>query len=156
MKIALLSKYNILLIEEVHNIYNSAFSDNVFRIWDIKDFIDIYNMGSKFYLLYEKNNLIAYSVFLIGKNVGEIISIGVKETFQSMGYGRHLIRNFIKTNENITKLNLEVAKSNYKAISFYHSLGFHHVDTRKNYYLVRRGLDKGKKIHALILEMNIK
>ena len=152
MKIELLSKYNILFIEEVHNIYTSAFSENVFRIWDIKDFIDIYNMGCKFYLLYEKNNIIGYSLFLIESNVGEIISIGVKETCQSMGYGGHLIRNFIKTNENITKLNLEVAKSNYRAISFYQSIGFYHVGTRKNYYLVKRGLNKGKKIDALILE----
>ena len=73
-----------------------------------------------------------------------------------MGYGKNLIKNFVIENENITKLNLEVARSNYKAISFYKAIGFNYVGIRKKYYLIRRGLNKGKKIDAFILEMVIK
>ena len=156
MRIELLSKYNSQLIEKVYETYNSAFSYNVFQTLKKKDFLDFFNMGSKIYLLYEHNNIIAYAIFLIGKNVAEIISIGVDESYQGMGYGKNLIKHFVINNKNITKLNLEVAQSNFKAVSFYQAIGFNNVGIRKKYYLIRRGLNKGKKIDALILEMNIK
>jgi len=152
MRIILLSKYNKNLIEQISKIYNSAFQNSVFRTWNEKDFLDLFNMGSKFYLLYMDNNIIAYAIFFLEAKIAEVISIGVYKKEQKRGYGKILIDNFISENKNISRLSLEVARSNYNAISFYKYIGFYNVGVRKDYYLIRRGVNKGKKIDAIVME----
>ena len=60
----------------------------------------------------------------------------------------------MKKHKNIIKISLEVAATN-TAISFYLSMGFYKTGLRKNYYLIRKGVNKGSKVDAIILEHTV-
>ena len=61
----------------------------------------------------------------------------------------------MKKHKNIIKISLEVAATNTAAISFYLSMGFYKTGLRKNYYLIRKGVNKGSKVDAIILEHTV-
>ena len=150
MYFLLLKKCTNKILDQLYKTYLSAFSDNVFQVLSKNNLEDFFLTGAKVYVLKKSDNIIAYAILSINEEIAEIISIGVKKTYQQKGHGKYLINNIIKNNENISKINLEVSINNQKAISFYEELGFCKIGVRKNYYLIRSGLHKGKKIDALI------
>ena len=154
MKLLLLNKYDNQKLRNIHEIYLSAFANSSFQILRLEDFEDFYSMGAKIYTIYLNQDLIAYAVFLINGKVAEILSIGVKSNYQKQGYGKKLIYEFLKKFNTISKVNLEVSCKNSDAINFYLSMGFSKIGLRKNYYTFRKGDNKGKKIDALLLELN--
>jgi len=155
MQIKLIQIENENFLQDVLKVYKSAFANSNFRILDKKDFKDFINMGSKIYVLQLKKKIIAYLILLLNKNLGEILSIGVHKNYQNNNYGKYLIKGVLKKNLSLMKINLEVSATNYKAINFYKSLGFNNVGLRKKYYLIKKGIDKGKRVDALILEMSL-
>lgn len=97
----------------------------------------------------EQNKLAHY--FVLQRDMGEIIgyaslwrvldeaninNIAVSKKMQDKGYGQMLIRHmiaFARQNQ-LSKITLEVRRSNYKAIHVYEKFGFERVGVRKNYY----------------------
>ena len=155
MQIKLIQIENEKFLQDVLKVYKSAFANSNFSILNKKDFEDFLNMGSKIYVLQVKKKIIAYLILLLNKNLGEILSIGVLKNYQNNNYGKYLIKGVLKSNLNLMKINLEVAVTNYKAINFYQSLGFDIAGFRKQYYLIKKGIDKGERVDALILEMSL-
>jgi len=153
MQIKLIHNENKKFMRDVLKVYKSAFVNSNFSILNKKDFEDYFNIGSKIYVLQIKKEIIAYLILLLNKNLGEIASIGVHENYQNNNYGKYLIKGVLEKNLNLIKINLEVAVTNYKAINFYKTLGFNNVGLRKQYYLIKKGKDKGERVDALILEM---
>ena len=155
MNLLILKKYDCKKIKNIHEVYLSAFSSSHFQTLKRKDFEDFYRMDAKIFMLYIKKYLIGYAIFLINGDMAEILSIGIKKKYQKNGYGKILIIEFLKKHKNIIKISLEVAATNTAAISFYLSMGFYKTGLRKNYYLIRKGVNKGSKVDAIILEHTV-
>ena len=156
MEFVLLKELKSKSLEKVYHIYLSAFSDSNFQILNKQDFEDFYRMGTKIYVLMQNDIYIAYVVVMINGEILEIISIGVNKSFQKHGYGKYLLDNLIKINKNSCKIYLEVSRTNNNAISFYKSYGFSLTGVRKQYYIIRKGVNKGEKVDALLYEYIVK
>ena len=74
----------------------------------------------------------------------DIISIGVTQKFQKMGYGKLLIE-YLKS-LNLKNIFVEVSTNNRNAIKFYYSVNFFKIGLRKNYY-------KKQKCDAILLKL---
>lgn len=79
----------------------------------------------------------------------EIIEIAVRQDKQREGFGARLMREVMRrvTNTSVERLLLEVAETNYKALSFYQYLGFQEIARRRAYY--------HKSIDAIIMELRL-
>jgi [ribosomal protein S18]-alanine N-acetyltransferase len=66
----------------------------------------------------------------------EIYNLAILPSFQKQGFGQVLITHLINqcSKNNVTKIWLEVRKSNIKAIKFYQKNAFVEVGRRKNFY----------------------
>ena len=72
----------------------------------------------------------------MNKSDCDIISIGVTQKFQKMGYGKLLVE-YLKS-LNLKNIFVEVSTNNVNAIMFYYSLNFLKIGIRKNYYKKQR------------------
>ena len=102
------------------------------------------NENFKFVKLVLKGQIIGILMFSWNKNDCDIISIGVIQKFQKMGYGKKLVE-YLKS-LNLKNIFVEVSSNNIKAIMFYYSLNFLKIGLRKNYY-------KKKKSDAILLKL---
>lgn len=80
------------------------------------------------------NNLLGFIVMMVIYNEGDIISICVAKQHRKCGIASGLLKHCI-THLQLTKVFLEVAITNYSAISFYNKHGFTIVSTRKHYFI---------------------
>lgn len=77
--------------------------------------------------------------FIIGQLVAdeaEILSVGVRRSWQKSGLGRHLVEGLVRAvrRGEAKKLFLEVAEDNVAALKLYRRLGFAETGRRKGYY----------------------
>ncbi|MFQ6606588.1 MAG: ribosomal protein S18-alanine N-acetyltransferase [Fidelibacterota bacterium] len=85
-------------------------------------------------VLEEKRKIIGY-LFAQGLAGGvRILNLAVSVPYQRRGYGKHLLRTFLKRYCNHKPVTLEVKRSNLPALKLYCDLGFKEVGIRKNYY----------------------
>ena len=94
------------------------------------------NENFKFVKLVLKGQIIGILMFSWNKNDCDIISIGVIQKFQKMGYGKKLVE-YLKS-LNLKNIYVEVSVNNKNAIIFYKKLNFLKVGFRKNYYNKRK------------------
>lgn len=80
-----------------------------------------------------RNNLLGFIIMMGIHNEGDIISICVAGQHRKCGIASRLLKYCIKHLQ-LTKVFLEVAVTNYSAISFYNKHGFIIISTRKNYF----------------------
>ena len=90
------------------------------------------NENFKFIKLVLKKQIIGFLQFSLNKSDCDIISIGVAQKFQKMGYGKLLVE-YLKS-LNLKNIFVEVSTNNINAIMFYYSLNFLKIGLRKNYY----------------------
>ena len=90
------------------------------------------NENFKFIKLVLKKKIIGFLQFSLNKCDCDIISIGVIQKFQKMGYGKLLIEHLKSLN--LRNIFVEVSTNNINAIMFYYSLNFLKIGLRKNYY----------------------
>ena len=90
------------------------------------------NENFKFIKLVLKKQIIGFLQFSLNKSDCDIISIGVTQKFQKMGYGKLLLE-YLKS-LNLKNIFVEVSSYNLNAIMFYYSLNFSKIGLRKNYY----------------------
>ena len=155
MEFELVKDFKKKVFDDLHGVYASAFNKSLLQILTKDDFKDFFDMGAKIYLLKKDYNIIGYIVVSINREIAEIFSIGISMPHQKKGYGKILLDRLVKSNSNILKITLEVSELNYQAIKFYKTYGFSLIATRKNYYLIRKGINKGIKIDALLFEYKV-
>ena len=94
------------------------------------------NENFRFIKLVLKKQIIGFLQFSLNKSDCDIISIGVLQKFQNMGYGKLLVE-YLKS-LNLKNIFVEVSANNVNAIMFYYSLNFLKIGIRKNYYKKQR------------------
>jgi len=102
------------------------------------------NENFKFIKLVLEKQIIGFLQFSLNKSDCDIISIGVTQKFQKMGYGKLLVK-YLKS-LNLKNIFVEVSTNNINAIMFYYSLNFSKIGLRKNYY-------KKQKSDAILLKL---
>ena len=102
------------------------------------------NENFKFIKLVLHKQIIGFLQFSLNKCDCDIISIGVTQKFQKMGYGKLLIE-YLKS-LNLKNIFVEVSTNNRNAIKFYYSVNFFKIGLRKNYY-------KKQKCDAILLKL---
>ena len=102
------------------------------------------NKNFNFVKLIFKRQIIGFLQFSWNKSDCDIISIGVIQKFQKMGYGKLLVE-YLKS-LNLKNIFVEVSKNNKNAIMFYYSLNFLKIGLRKNYY-------KKQRLDAILLKL---
>ena len=102
------------------------------------------NENFKFIKLVLEKKIIGFLQFSLNKSDCDIISIGVTQKFQKMGYGKLLVE-YLKS-LNLKNIFVEVSTNNINAIKFYNSLNFLKIGLRKNYY-------KKQKSDAILLKL---
>lgn len=113
--------------------------------WSAQNYLDEFQMPGSIMLRLESELNVTIG-FVVGRIVdggvvetehqAEIYNIAIDKSEQGKGFGQLLFDAFIeKCNEqNVTSVWLEVRESNEKAIGFYKSNGFEHVQSRNNFY----------------------
>jgi len=102
------------------------------------------NENFKFIKLVLEKQIIGFLQFSFNKSDCDIISIGVLQKFQNMGYGKLLVE-YLKS-LNLKNIFVEVSTNNVNAIIFYYSLNFLKIGIRKDYY-------KKQKSDAILLKL---
>ena len=102
------------------------------------------NENFRFIKLVLKKQIIGFLQFSLNKSDCDIISIGVLQKFQNMGYGKLLVEHLISLN--LKNIFVEVSTNNINAIMFYQRLNFLKIGLRKNYY-------KKQKSDAILLKL---
>ncbi len=113
--------------------------------WSAQNYLDEFQMPGSIMLRLESELNVTIG-FVVGRIVdggvvendqqAEIYNIAIDESEQGKGFGQLLFDAFIKQcrKYNVTSVWLEVRESNEKAIGFYKSNGFEHVQSRNNFY----------------------
>ena len=94
------------------------------------------NENYKFMKLVSQNQIIGFLQFSYNQSDCDIISIGVTQKFQKMGYGKQLIE-YLRS-INLKNIYVEVSANNKNSIIFYQRLNFLKIGLRKNYYKKQR------------------
>lgn len=95
---------------------------------------ELSNKNSHFFVVVNKDEVIAYLLCHLILNEIELIKIVVHPDFQRQGIGLKIFYHLLDLHPDIKKINLEVRESNQIAIQFYQKLGFDRVGKRTNYY----------------------
>ena len=141
------------IIDQLVSIYDSAFNKFNFRNWSFKDFKDLINTGSHVFYCICDNIIVGFTIVRFDQDSAEIITIAIESSYQKKQIGKSLLNFTIKRPEFKGHLILEVAVSNINAINFYKNFGFKKIGQRKNYYLVFKGNKVGKKIDAIVMQL---
>ena len=136
-----ISRVTIKDLIEINKLENQLFG-NITKL----DFFNktLLNENFEFIKLVFNSEIIGFSQFFWNKSDCDIVSIGIIEKFQKMGYGKKMIE-YIKS-LNFKNIYVEVSSNNKNAIIFYKKLKFVEIGVRKNYY-------KKLKSNAILLKL---
>ena len=116
-----------------------ALDREIFRsmAYSEKDFL--YAISGKFdkaIVLIEREEIIAYGIFRLLGTEAELESIAVREAHRGKGYGRLLLKEFLRIGkkEGVGKVFLEVREGNLPGRGLYEAMGFQNFGRRKDYY----------------------
>ena len=118
--------------DEIFNIEKKIFKDH----WSLKSIKSEFNNSkySKISVLEIERKIIGYIFQRIIDNQKHIINVAIDTPFQHKGYGRFLLKNILKDDNDDTNVFLEVKEANFPAIKLYNDLGFVEVQKKDNYY----------------------
>ena len=119
---------DILLMEKEQNIKIS--SENILKN-------AIKSNTNKYYVAYLENKIVGYFGIDILPDFIDILTIVVKEEFKRKHIASFLLKEIfsIAKENNISKIFLEVRKSNIPAQKLYNKFGFKQINIRNNYYI---------------------
>lgn len=119
-------------LDDVLAIEYEAFPDP----YPIEVLIQLNERGAGFIVAEVGRHVVGYNIFWIREGIGHIIAIAVKHPFRNMNVGSALLEKSLNifVLNNITTVQLEVRKSNIKAINFYIKHGFETIREEDNYY----------------------
>lgn len=95
------------------------------------------NELAHYFVIDLNKEIIGYIGVRIYDDSCEIFNFVIKETYQNQGYGQMLLDYLIEYIKlfKVTNINLEVRKSNKKALRFYYKNDFLKSHIRKDYYI---------------------
>ncbi len=104
--------------------------------WSLENFADSIRAGYLCRVIEEKNNLLGYSVMMLGPDEAHILTIGIGAQWQKKGLGEKMLQYLIRLadEEHAQSIFLDVRESNHGAVKLYKQLGFEQVAKRKGYY----------------------
>lgn len=119
-------------LDDVLTIEYEAFPDP----YPIDVLINLHERGAGFIVAEVGKRVVGYNIFWIHEGIGHIIAIAVNSNFRNMSVGSLLLDKSLKVLKynGIIKVQLEVRKSNTKAINFYIKHGFTTISEEDNYY----------------------
>jgi len=94
------------------------------------------NKNYVYFVIEEKEKIIAYAGLSISYEQGDILSVCVNKNYRNKGFAFSLIKKILEyaKENNVEKVFLEVEEDNAPAINLYKKLGFFEINRRKNYY----------------------
>ena len=95
--------------------------------------INYIGVNDKIVIYLNNDDIIGFIQYNVNFDVMDILYIYVKNKYQNKGIGSSLLE-FIIKNETFSRIMLEVAENNEKALDFYYHNKFKKVRTIKNYY----------------------
>lgn len=120
-------------IKKVAEIEKASFS----KPWSEKGFEDALDMNDTMLLVIEDDNMvIGYTCMYISFEEGEITNVAIEEKSRGRGLSKALMETTIAEakKRGVTRIVLEVRKSNAPAIGLYEKMGFASLGIRKNFY----------------------
>lgn len=113
--------------------------------WTLRVFQDCLKLNYLAWVMEEEQKIVGFAIILVHPDQVEIINIAFLPTHQKQGGGRKLFQQIFQYCQEcqISKITLEVRKSNRSAIAFYRKLGFQEAGIRKNYYPLETGREDG-------------
>ncbi len=118
---------------DVFRLEQAVFSD----AWSLGSLMESFAQGLSLFLgAWQEEELIGYLLFQKIPPEGEILKLAVREDCRRQGVAGKLMASLVAIcrQEGITKLMLEVRRSNAGAIAFYKTCGFRTDGVRRNYY----------------------
>lgn len=138
------SKLSILLARPefadlVSNLHGTVFDD----VWSSEVFQELIDDPATSILLAADDwpdNIVGFVAGRIAADEGEILSLGVAESYRRHGVASRLVQSIARVlaRAGVSNLYLEVASDNVAALNLYTQFRFDEVGRRKGYY-VRRG-----------------
>lgn len=109
--------------------------------WSRNNFIDSIASGYQCRVCRVDGELVGYFVLMLAMEDAHLLSLGVGEKRQRMGFGARLLRMAMRVaREGGAKtMLLEVRPSNEKALAMYRHFGFRQVGVRRGYYPAEAG-----------------
>lgn len=121
--------------------------------WSKKTISDCIDIGYGCFVMDVSKKVIGFGIASTFFDEAHILNIGITKEKHGKGYGfkmmEHLL-NYIKQNEYVENIFLEVNVNNTKAISLYETFGFRKIGIRKDYYRVVNGREDA---FVLVLEL---
>jgi ribosomal-protein-alanine N-acetyltransferase len=113
------------------------------------DLISHLGLGAKGWVIKEDSKIIAYALVTIQDQQAHLLKLVVLPDYRSKGLGKKLLDRVmaLARERGASKLKLEVAQSNTRAILFYERLGLCQHGTAPDYYPAKAGRE-----NALIME----
>lgn len=128
--------------EQFKNMSSSIPFDN----WDISNYlIDLpLKWESSLYVINEKNEFVGFLISTLKEKGMHINRICVKEIYQGKGIGNELIDRLIlfAKSRSLNFISLKVHKINTTALEWYKLLNFCIIETRNDYKLMQKGINK--------------
>jgi len=109
--------------------------DNFTRPWTKTSFLNEFKKQNKEFLVYEIYGQIAgYIIFWYILDEAELANVAVAKNCRRQGIAAKLLKYCIKRHPEVSRVYLEVEKTNTGAISLYRKFGFKTTGFIKNYY----------------------
>ncbi len=130
---------------QAHHIHQSV----QIEPWSYATFEDCFTPPYYGVLAFEANKVVGFAIVLEVLSEATLMDIAVDESVRGKGVGKALLSFVLQRSHHngMEEMWLDVRESNQVAISLYEKLGFHYIDTRKNYYPTRDG-----KENALVMK----
>jgi len=134
-------KYLYPEVLEVLQRFNNQFIPSLEEECGLENYAKKISEKALFELCFDKGVVIGYIAYYENykDHYDFITSFAVDSTYRKQGIAQSLFSNLLHNcNKEITDILLEVAKTNFAAISFYTKMGFIHVENREKKYLLKR------------------
>lgn len=104
--------------------------------WSAQGFLDALKQDTLFVVARQKQKTVAYCGMYCSFEEGEITNVAVKPGMDNQGIGRKMVGYLLQLalEKKISRVVLEVRRSNSNAIHLYESLGFQMMSVRKGLY----------------------
>ena len=104
--------------------------------WGRGNFTDSLSSGYACWVCRAGGELVGYFVLMLAVDDAHLLTIGVSEKHQGMGFGARLLRHAMNVGHagGAKTMVLEVRPSNVKALRLYRHFGFQQIGVRRAYY----------------------
>ena len=139
-------------LDEVLNIECRVFSFP----WGQGNYADSLSAGYSCWVCRVKGELVGYFVVMLIVDEAHLLTIGVAEKHQRMGFGARLLHHAMQVahGHGAKTLLLEVRPSNENALAMYRNFGFQQIGVRRGYYPANEGREDALVLTHVLEEVS--